>query len=226
MDGGGRRGILDVAETFRLAARASTQAELVALDVPFARDSDAAAYGERLRLLDADPHAATDLRGIAFRPFFVRNGLVLASQYAPPVRMFVLGVLATGLTEFLDHFALIAHRDGAPLPPEGAEAARALEKRYFAYCLAQWTELGMEFDEVFLTMKGDALDLVSSAQVRDCLDGGPEAVLLSELFTEEERALWRDVFDGAPGAWTRMRRRLVDTYQLPFLAMPAPAATP
>jgi hypothetical protein len=226
MDGGGRRGILDVAETFRLAARASTQAELVALDVPFAGDSDAAAYGERLRLLDADPHAATDPRGIAFRPFFVRNGLVLASQYAPPVRMFVLGVLATGLTEFLDHFALIAHRDGVPLSSEGAEVARALQKRYFAYCLAQWTELGMEFDEVFLTMKGDALDLVSSAQVRDCLDGGPEAVLLSELFTEEERALWRDVFDGAPGAWTRMRRQLVDTYQLPFRAMPSPAATP
>ncbi|OJH42426.1 hypothetical protein [Cystobacter ferrugineus] len=226
MEGGGRRGILDVAEVFRLAARASTQAELDALEVPFTEAPDAVAYGERLRLLEKAPRVATDLRGLSFRPSFVRDGLVLASQYAPPVRMFVLDVVATGLTEFLDHFAHISRREGTSPPPAELEAARVLQKRYFAYCLAWWTELGMEFDEVFLTMKEDALDLFSAAQVRECLDGGPEAILGSELFTEEERALWKDVFDGAPGAWTRMRRNLVDTYQLPFRALPALAARP
>ncbi len=224
MDGRRRRGILDVAELFRLAARASTQAELEALDVPFAADSDAWAYGERLRLLESEPSAATRPHGLAFHPCFVHDGLVLAAQFAPPLRMFVLEVLATGLTEFLDHFARITHREGAPLPPGELEAARALERRFFAYCLAQWTELGMEFDEVFVSMKGDALDLFSAAQVRDLVDGGPEAILGSELFSPDEQALWRDVFDGGHGAWTRLRRHLVDSYRLPFLPLPPPTA--
>jgi hypothetical protein len=106
------------------------------------------------------------------------------------------------------------------------EALRVQQKRYFAYCLAQLSEAGMELEELFMTMKGDTLDQGSSYAVRACLEEGPEAVLASELFTEAERAHWKAVFAGEPGAWERMQKHLIETYQLPFRAPPPPAESP
>jgi hypothetical protein len=217
-----RHNIQSVAKAFRLAARAETKGDMDAVAWAFPKGSDAAEYGERLGQLSGPSRAATDLRGLTFRPFFLLNGLILASRHRNPMRAFVLEVLATGLTEFLDYFAFIQDRDAGTFTPEQFEALRAEQKRYFAYCLAQLSEAGMELEELFMTMKGDTLDQGSSYTVRACLEGGPEAVLASELFTEAEQAHWKAVFDGQPGAWARMQRYLVETYQLPFRAAPAP----
>lgn len=219
-----RENILSVAKAFRLAARAETKADMDALVWTFPEGSDAAAYGLRFSQLSGPSREATDLRGIGFRPFFLLNGLILASMYRNPMRAFVLDVLSTGLSEFLDYFAYIQHRDGSSVTPEQFAKLGRQQKRYFAYCLAQLSEAGMELDGIFMTMKGDTLDQATSYAVRACLEEGPAAVLASELFTEAERALWKALFDQAPGAWERMQRHLVETYGLPFTAAPtAPA---
>ncbi len=221
-----RSNIQSVAKAFRLAARAETKADMDAVSWAFPKGSDAAGYGERLGQLSGPSRMATDLRGLDFRPFFLLNGLILASRFRNPMRAFVLEVLATGLTEFLDYFAFIQDRDGSGITDEQFEALRTQQKRYFAYCLAQLSETGMELDEIFMTMKGDTLDQGSSYAVRACLEDGPEAVLASELFTQTEREHWKTVFDGDPGAWERMQKHLIETYQLPFRAAPPPAGSP
>jgi hypothetical protein len=221
-----RSNIQSVAKAFRLAARAETKADMDAVSSAFPPGSDAAGYGERLAQLSGPSRMGTDLRGLDFRPFFLLNGLILASHYRNPVRAFVLEVLATGLTEFLDYFAFIQDRDGSSVTPEQFEALGAQQKRYFAYCLAQLSEAGMDLDGLFMTMKGDTLDQGSSYAVRACLEDGPEAVLASELFTPAERAHWKAFFDGEPGAWERMQKHLIETYQLPFRSAPPPAENP
>jgi hypothetical protein len=219
-----RQNIKSVAKAFRLAARAETKADMDALAWTFPEGSDAAAYGARFSHLSGPSHAATDLRGVGFRPFFLLNGLILASQHRNPMRAFVLDVLATGLNEFLDYFAFILDRDGSTVTAEEFEHLRTEQKRYFAYCLAQLSEAGMELDGLFMTMKGDTLDQGSSYAVRACLEDGPEAVLASELFTEAERALWKAVFAQAPEAWRRMQEHLIAEYDLPFRAAPSAPA--
>ncbi len=220
-----RHDILELAEALRLAARAETDAEWSALLARFAPGSDAAGYLQRLgRLAEAASQETLSLRGLRFVPQFLYQGLRLFHGWDVEMRRYLLDVLATGLRTFVDYFERIAERLQTAEPtPEQLAALEPLKKRYFAYCLAQLTEAGMDLHDVFTTMKLDTLDMHSSLDVHGWQKKGRAAILTAPLFTPDEHALWRAIFDQEDGAWERMRQHLVAAYALPFL--PRPPAT-
>jgi hypothetical protein len=216
-----RQDILELADALRLAARAETEAEWSALLARFAPGSDTAGYLQRLGRPGEAVAQPLSLRGLRFAPQFLFEGLRLLSGRDERMRRYLLEVLAAGLATFADYFERIANRLEAAEPtPAQVAALEPLKKRYFAYCLAQLTEAGMDLHDVFSAMKLDTLDMNSSLDVHGWQKKGRTAILAAPLFTPAEHALWRAIFDQEDGAWARMREHLVAVYQLPFLPRP------
>lgn len=131
---------------------------------------------ERLHAPDVNPSA--ELRDAHFCPFMLLNGLLHASRLEEESVRPTCRALAIGLDTFADYFARSIDSD----------ALVREERRYFAFLLAQWREIGIGMEGVLPTMKADALGLGTAALVRDVLEGGWPALLESPLF-EEERVL-------------------------------------
>jgi hypothetical protein len=203
--------VLAVARLLEAAARG---------EEPVASEGEAATYAELLRTLGPGTDVPGTLRGHEFRPFLLLNGLLHAGRVPEAPRRWILAALADALTAFADYFAFLVDRD-----PTGFDAAalERLQRRYFAWCVAQLGEAGMELDGIFLTMKGDTLDQGSSMQVRLILDEGPAGLLASDLYTDAEKVLWERMFAGDEQAWPALRDLLVATWEVPFRAPPADA---
>lgn len=205
-----RADIMETARVLETAARASTAARFVA---PSPLGESARVYAELIPRLTGHPDAARALSGAEFRPFFLVNGLLLATSLPRAPLRELLETLALGLLEFADHFERLA----VPGTPVDA-AGRRQQERYFAYCLAELTERGMPLTGVFATMKGDALDQETALDVRGWIEEGPTAMLASPLVPAEERELWRAVFERGKEAWPALRARLLRAYDLPARA--------
>jgi hypothetical protein len=135
------------------------------------------------------------LRGVAFRPYLLLNGLSFAARLSPDPARQVVRALARGL----DAFAPMLARE---------EAASSLEPAYGAFVLAQFVECGMGLGAAFATLKADIPDMGTAYAYRDILEGGPEVLLSSPLIPDEERPLWRAFFESGEPAWPRLREVL------------------
>jgi hypothetical protein len=183
--------------------------------------AEARRYAELARRLPQRPDVQEALRDAGFAPYFLVNGLITASEQSRHEdRAFTVGALAVGLVEFADYFAALANRlepAFAGFAPEEEKLLFQAQKRYFAYCISQLSEAGMGEDGVFMTMKGDALDQATSYAVRDVLEGGPDALAASSLFTAEEKRLWAELYASAYGDGKDIPR-LLDALQAHFAA--------
>lgn len=206
----------DILEIARVLSDASGAMDLKAYRAPSPLGEDARVYAALMPALPGNPDVPGALRGASFRPLFLVNGLIHAAAFPRMPRRLMLEALSAGLLEFAEYFEALSRE--AVLPPQ--EAA-ALQRRYFAYALAQLVECGFSMTAALTTIKGDALDRTASAEVRSWLEDGPKAMLASELLTEKERELWAAVFADGKGAWPALRDHLVAEHALPFRAAPA-----
>lgn len=171
--------------------------------------ADAGVYAGLMPALSGHPGVQNALALAEFRPFFLVNGLLLATSLPRAPMSALLETLSIGLLEFADHFERLAS-PGAAVD----DAARALQTRYFAYCAAELVERGMPLTGVFATMKGDALETDTAYDIRAWIEEGPQAMLSSPLVTPRERELWRAVFDGGRAAWPVLRTHLIAAHRL------------
>ncbi len=202
-----RADILEVARVLEDAARAP---KLTRFLPPGPLGADAGVYAGLMPALSGHPDVPRALAPADFRPFFLVNGLLLATSLPRAPMSALLETLSVGLLEFADHFERLA------VPGAAADdAARALQARYFAYCEAELVERGMPLTGVFATMKGDALDQETAHDIRSWIEDGPQAMLASPLVEPRERELWRAVFDGGRAAWPVLRAHLIAAHRLP-----------
>jgi hypothetical protein len=181
------------------------------------------AYAALLSDLGPDTDVPGALRGHPLRPFFLVNGLILASGHEEEGLAFTLEALATGLSTFTAYVAAISDPPYEIPAPEVA-VLLAEQKRLFAFLLAQLPECGMGLDGILASMKGDAFDQAAAYELRAVLEEGPEALYRGALFTAVEKGLWRAVFEGAPLAFETFQRHLVAAYEVPLRrAPPQPA---
>jgi len=210
----------DILEIARVLSEAARCRDIARFQPPAAIGKDAAVYALAIQRLRVDQDIPEELRPAHVRPFFLINGLLLATSLPGKPLAALFEALATGLLEFADYFELISDRFEGKAPPLSDEQAEAAEKRYFAYCLAQLTECGMPLTGVFATMKGDSLAQSTAYEVRAWIEEGPQRMLRSELLTPAERALWKDLFDRGQQAWPALRDHLVATHSLPLRRIP------
>jgi hypothetical protein len=217
-----RGDILEIARVLREFARTGSDADWRKFRPGFPMGADARAYAEAARRLTSDANRADAVKA-EFRPFFLANGFIQATQCADHARRaFLLEALAAGLAEFADYFdAIHPDRLRPEETDEECERLRAEQKRYAAYCAAQLTECGMDMEGVWMTLKGDALDVETSAQIRAILEEGPERVAACALFSDEEKRLWAAAGSGGPEAFEALQRALVAAHKLPFKKAPA-----
>ena len=206
----------DLLEIARVLSDASGLMDLSGFRAPSPLGEDAAVYARLMPVLPGHEDVPGALRGAAFRPLFLVNGLIHAAAFPRMPRRLLLESLSAGLLEFAEYFEALSRE--AELPPE---KAAALQRRYFAYGLAQLIECGFSMTAALTTIKGDALDRTAAAEVRSWLEDGPKAMLSSELLTPTERALWGEVFADGKGAWPALRDHLVAEHALPFRRAPA-----
>lgn len=207
----------DVLEIARVLEDASRAPELARFSPPPALGGDAAVYARLMPRLPRHADVPGALQSARFRPLFLINGLIHAAALSRMPRRVLLEALAAGLLEFADYFAALGGQDRPAFP---VEQGAALQKRYFAYCLAQLVECGFSLTAALATMKGDALDPQTGYEVRSWIEEGPQAMLASERLTWKERELLGAVFRGGKGAWPAFRDHLVAAYQLPFRTIP------
>jgi|GEM_PF-6838118 len=223
-----RSDVLEVARVLREYARAPSVEALAKVEPAAPMGRAAKVYGELARRLHERPDVSAALKGAAFAPYFLVNGFILGCNLSVHAdRAFLLDRLSAGLVEFADYLLFVANRlePEAPAPtPEEEKALLAAQTRYFAYCVAQIGECGMGVDGVFMTMKGDSVDQGSSYAVRDLLEGGPDAIEASPLYTDDEKKLWLAVYAAAPDEAQRrfeaLQQHLVSAHRLPFLKSP------
>lgn len=204
----------DILEIARVLSDASALTEMSAFRAPSPLGEEATRYAELMPKLPRHPDVPGALVGAEFKPLFLLNGLIHAAAMPRMPRRLLLEALSAGLLEFVDYFEALA--GGGAL-----ENAADKQKRYFAYCLAQLVECGVDLTTAMTIMKGDALDQGSAYEVRSWLEDGPDAMLRSALLTDRERDLFSAVFSEGRAAWPALRDHLVTTYSLPF--RPAPA---
>jgi hypothetical protein len=217
-----RGDILEIARVLREFSARRSDEDWRAFRPSFPMGADARLYAEAAR----EATKPADLEALvkaSFRPFFLANGLTQASLLKRHAdRAFLLEALATGLVEFADYFEGISPDRIAPdETPEEFERLAALQRRYFAYCVAQLSECGMGMEGIWMTMKGDSLDMETSYAVRAILEEGPEKIAASPLYSDEEKRLWAAAYAQTPGAFQELQRLLVETHKLPFKKSPA-----
>jgi hypothetical protein len=134
------------------------------------------------------------LRGVAFRPCLLLNGLAFAATLSPGPARQVVRALARGLEAFAPLLARTRN-----------DEALGLEPRYGAFVLGQFTDCGMGLSPAFATLKADSLDTAVAHAYRDILEGGPDALLASPLTPESERPAWRAYLEHGASAWPALR---------------------
>lgn len=215
--------ILEVAKVLREFSQTSSAEDWKSFQPSFPMGADARDYADALRTLPQKPGLDREaLRKASFRPFFLVNGLTQASLLARHEdRAFLLSALAAGLVEFADYFEAIHPDRLVPNEtPEELNRLESLQRRYFAFCVAQLSECGMDSEGIFMTMKGDSLDMATSFAIREILEEGPDAIAGSSLYTDQEKQLRSAVYANEPGAVKALQQHLTSTYQLPFRNSP------
>lgn len=209
----------DILEIARVLEDASRSKDLSRYKAPSPIGEEAAVYARLMKVLPRQSDVPGHLQEARFRPLYLVNGLVVAASLPRPPRAVLLEALAAGLLEFVEHFELLAERRSANPPPVSPEASLR-QTRYFAYVAAQLIECGLPVTGALATMKADAVDGDTSEEVRSWIERGPSAMLASPLLNEQERALWKDVFDKGRAAWPPLRDYLVARHGLPFRPLP------
>ena len=209
----------DILEIARILEEAARCRDLAKFEPTSPLGEDAKVYATLLKTLLRHKDVSAALQTAKFRPLFLVNGLIVAASYRKAPRAVLLQALSIGLLEFADYFELMLDRS-AENPPLTPEEAAKQERRFFAYCAAQLIECGMPITGVFATMKGDALDQGAAYELRAWIEEGPKRMLISELLTARERALWGDLFNKGRESWPALRDHLVSAYAIPFRPMP------
>lgn len=206
----------DILEISRVLGEASRVRDASKFEMQGPLGGDAKVYAALMRALPRHRDVPGALKPAGFRPLFLVNGLILAASLRRPQRAVLLEALAAGLLEFADYFELIAEGSAATR----SEEARAMQSRYFAYCAAQLVECGLPLSGALATMKGDACDPATAAEIQRWIEDGPSVMLQSTLLPAKERELWQAVFSHGHSAWPALRGYLVETYSLPFRPLP------
>lgn len=149
---------------FESLSKAGSERALRDYNPPFPSSSDPARYGRHAKGMFAG-QTSLDMTGFNFRPAFITNGLRLLPELSDLHRRFVLDVLATGVREFADYFLEQEVSASGGVSETKQSELKAMQKRYFAYCLAQLLQCGMDFEGVLMMMKGDAMDMAVSKNI-------------------------------------------------------------
>lgn len=214
------KNIEEITNVFTVAMKNQTEDELNNFLITLDSESDAYKYFQRLKVVSLDSEFATDFQGISFCPFVLKYCMISAAGSNHQVARFVLSIATEALVNFKNFLSLTGYgmidSSDAPFTDEYLEIE---QKRFFAFCIAQFIECGADFPDIFEIMRSSTLSQDSSFEIRKIIEEGPEAIFNSELFSEDEKQYWKKCLseNGTIDDWSGFQQYLVLKYKIPFL---------
>jgi hypothetical protein len=209
------RKIREIAAVIRAFSTAREARDLQLIDPPGDPNSCGGIYRYRLQRMLEEPRSIIDLADCDFKPFLVMNGFLHATQIPFPGAVFTLARIADALDHFTGYLAYVTEQEFQPNRVRNHLLEKE-QKRFQAFCIAQLIECGMDLMTILITLKGDALDYVTSMELRECYET-PGHLMRSKLFTDTEHALFRACLEDRDGRdWGALQSHFVRSYHIPF----------